>query len=156
MSVTCRREDKARFEELGFELEFESSTASLVVDMVDQEANYGHYDQMPTDIPYLAHHSAGDNYGPHSMACDGKQYAEVAASSDGFVVAWDYKKSEPTKQSLRNIRQFISIEQRTDRIIQRLRQKEPHKHWFNLTTNLCHYCGIHADDLLVENSPPIK
>ncbi len=153
MSVTCRREDMARFEELGFEVEFETSPESLVVEMVDQEANFGHYDKMPTDIPYTANHCAGSEYGPHSMACDGKQYAEVAASSDGFVVVWDYINSRPTKQSLSNIRQFIRIERRANKILKQLRQKEPHEHRFSPTTNLCHHCGIHADDDLVENSP---
>ena len=47
MSVTCRREDMARFEELGFEVEFETSPESLVVEMVDQEANFGHYYYSP-------------------------------------------------------------------------------------------------------------
>jgi len=153
MSVTCRREDKARFEELGFELESESSPESLVIEMVDQEANYAHYDKMPVNLPYTANHSAGDNYGPGSIACDGKEYAEVACSSDGFVVAWDYKKSRPTTRSLNEIRQFIQIEQRANKLLKKLRQQEPHQHRFSPTTHLCHHCGIHADDDLVENQP---
>ena len=35
MSVTCRREDKARFEELGFHLEFDENKTTPVIEMID-------------------------------------------------------------------------------------------------------------------------
>jgi hypothetical protein len=141
-----------RFEALGFHLEFETSPESLVVEMVDEEANYGHSGHMPANIPYTASNGAGSNYGDGKMACDGREFIEIAANNDGFVVDWDYKKSQPTKQSLQNIRQFIRIEQRAGKIIKALRQKEPHKHVFSPHTNLCNYCGIHADDDAVQDS----
>ena len=153
MSVTCRREDQARFEELGFHLEFESSSESLVVEMVDDEANHAHFEAMPTDIPYVGWNGAGGNYGDGKIACDGGKFAEVGAHSDGFVVRWNYKKSAPTRPSLKRIRQFLHIEQRANKIIRTLRRKEPHKHRFSPHTHLCNYCGIHADDDAVENQP---
>ena len=153
MSVTCRRQDKKRFEALGFHLEFERTPESLVIEMVDEEANYAHANDMPKDIPYTAWNGPGSNYGDGKMACDGKTFVEVGANNDGFVVDWDYKKSQPTRQSLKIIRHFIKIQQRAEKIIKELHQKEPHEHIFSPKTKLCHHCGIHADDDLVENLP---
>jgi hypothetical protein len=153
MSVTCRRQDQSRFEELGFHLEYEPSPESLIVEMVDEEANYAHANDMPTDIPYTAWHGAGGNYGDGKIACDGKDYEEVAANNDGFVVDWDYQKMKPKPQSIKQVRHYLKVHQRTERIIKALRQKEPHEHRFSPHTNLCNYCGIHADDDAVENTP---
>jgi hypothetical protein len=137
MSVTCRRSDQARFEELGFVLEFEQSPEGLVIEMVDQEANYAH--------------SAGTNYGGGKIACDGRKYAAVAASQDGFVVEWDYKKMKPKPSSVLTIRQYLAVHQRAEQILTRLKQKEPHEHVFSRHSKLCDYCGIHAEDDAVEN-----
>jgi hypothetical protein len=153
MSVTCRREDQQQFEDLGFHLEFESSPESLVIEMVDEEANHAHFDEMPTDIPYIGWNGSAGNYGDGKIACDGKQLAEVSANNDGFAVKWDYKKSAPTRQSLKKIREFIKVHSRAEKIFAKLRQKEPHKHRFSPHTDLCNYCGIHADDDAVENQP---
>lgn len=157
MSVTCRREDKARFEELGFVLEAESSSESLVIELADQESNYAHADQMPANIPYYGIFGAGSCYGAGNIACDGKEYAEVETGHDGgFVVDWDYRKQKPQSKSLKRIRHYISVDKKARSIIKALRQKEPHQHLFSPTTNLCHHCGIHADDDLVENQPCIR
>ena len=157
MSVTCRREDKARFEELGFVLEIESSTTSLVIEMVDEQANYAHCDKMPANIPYYGINGAGSDYNAGNIACDGKKYAEVeTGQSGGFIVDWDYQKMKPRPQSLKRIRNYISVDKRARAILKKLRQKEPHKHLFSPHTNLCHHCGIHADEDLVENLPCTK
>jgi len=124
MSVTCRREDKAAFEALGFVLEFDPRPESLIIEMIDEQANYAHHDQMPTHLPYTAAYGAGSNYGPGSIACDGKQYAEIAASEEGFMVAWDFKKSQPTRKSVQQIRQFIRIEKRAGNILNKLREQD--------------------------------
>ncbi|NBU11829.1 MAG: hypothetical protein EBS84_22995, partial [Proteobacteria bacterium] len=63
MQVTCRRQDIPEFEALGFHLEFEQSPDSPIVELIDEEANYAHADQLPTDIPFTAWHGAGGNYG---------------------------------------------------------------------------------------------
>ena len=155
MSVTCRRQDKERFEKLGFKTEYGEEKNTAVIEMIDEEANYAHHDEMPADIPYTALHNAGCNYGAGSIACDGKHYVEIAATSDGFVVDWDYRKMKPRHQSLKNIRQFIRIERRAGKILKKLRQSEPHEHVFSPTTHLCHHCGISAEDDLLENQPCI-
>ena len=142
MSVTCRREDEDKFEGLEFASEFEISPGCLVVELVDAEANYAHHDEMPANIPYIATYSAGSNYGAGSIACDGKTYVEIARTGDGFVVDWDYRKMKPTAQCLTKIRKFIQVEKRVKRMLNRLRQQEPHQHRFSPVTNRCHHCGI--------------
>jgi hypothetical protein len=152
MSVTCRRQDKERFEAVGFHLDFESSPESLVIEMVDEEANYAHSSEMPTDIPYYGFNGAGSNYGDGKIACDGKKCAEVETGhGGGFVIGWDFHTWQPTGKCIKNIRHFIVIQQRAEKIIKALRQSEPHEHVFSPTTNLCHHCGINADDDAVEN-----
>ena len=156
MSVTCRREDKARFEELGFEVESETSPESLIIEMVDQEANYAHADQMPKDIPYTCWHGAGGNYGDGKIVCDGRAYAEVCANNDGFVLAWDYQKMRPRHKSILQVRRFIKLEKRVQARFKVLREQAGKTHLFSPDTHLCVKCGIHADDDLVENQPCIK
>jgi hypothetical protein len=111
MQVTCRRQDIAEFEALGFHLEFEPSPDSPVVELIDEEANYAHADQLPTEVPFLASHGAGGNYGDGKIVCDGNQYAEVGATSDGFVVAWDRQANAPTPESLERIRHYFAVHQ---------------------------------------------
>ena len=123
MEVTCRRKDIEQFEEIGFTLQDwnnEESQSPTVV-MVDEEANYGHSDEMPRNIPYFGHNEHGDNYSDAVFACDGKRYAEVEAGyAGGFVVQWDAKKQRPTPQSLKAIRQYLSVRNNVRRIFEKL------------------------------------
>ena len=52
MHVTCRRQDRETFEALGFNLEFESSPDSPLIEMADEEANYAHTGDLPTTLPF--------------------------------------------------------------------------------------------------------
>ncbi len=121
LSVTCRKQDKKRFEELGFYQEFEAPDRPII-EMVEEEANYAHAGQMPTDIPYTAWHGAGSNYGDDKLACDGKEFAEVAANNDGFVLAWDYEIQQPTPQSVERIRHYLALHQRVEAMFKSLNQ----------------------------------
>lgn len=60
MTVTCRREDRERFEELGFVLEFDGDS-DPVLEMIDEQANYAHANKMPRDITL------------HRLPCSGGQ-----------------------------------------------------------------------------------
>jgi len=105
MEITCRREDQGRFEALGFTAQ---GSASPFVEMVDDQANYAHYGNLPTDIPYHGHFGAGSEYGPGKVACDGKSLAEVdTGQSGGFVVDWDEKRNRPSLRSLKAIRRYL-------------------------------------------------
>lgn len=120
MSVTCRRQDKELFEEIGFRIEFDEDPTTPVVEMMDDEANYGHCDEMPTHVPYYGSYGAGSNYGPGGVVCDGKEYEEVPATSDGFVLAWNYRFGLPELRSILRIRRYLKIERRVRKLFKAL------------------------------------
>jgi hypothetical protein len=125
MSVTCRRIDKARFEQLGFQVEYEMNKNSSVIQMVDEEANYAHYDKLPTDIPFIASKGVGSNYGEGKTVCDGEKTVEVGLSHDNsFVVDWNYRLGLPSIKSILQIRRYLKIERRVVRLIKKLEESE--------------------------------
>ena len=84
VEATCRKEDAGRFEEIGFKANDKGRIPGTVV-LVDYEADYGHCDDLPRDIPYLGWHGPGANYGPQAFACDGKHYVEAETMNDGSL-----------------------------------------------------------------------
>jgi hypothetical protein len=150
MSVKCRREDRQRFEAMGFQIAWGESENSPVIEMVDEEANYAHYGKMPTDIPYYGTWSAGCEYGPGSLVCDGKDYEEVPASTDGFVMLWSYRWGLPALKSILQVRRYVKLERKVEKLFARLLEPQ---HLFSPHTNCCVKCGIHADDDVLENQP---
>jgi len=153
MSVTCRWQDKERFEELGFQIEFGEDKNTPIIEMIDGEANYGHCDEMPTNIPYYGSYGAGANYGPGSMACDGKDYEDVSASSEGFVVAWNFRSGLPTLKSILRIRRYVRLERRVKKLFKALREEIRQEHIFSPETQRCIKCNQHAEDESVEATP---
>jgi len=125
MQVTCRRQDQTLFEELGFHLEFEQSSDSPIVEIIDEAANYAHAEHLPTDIPFTAWHGAGDNYGDGRIACDGNHYAEVSANRDGFVVRWDEAGNQPTPESLDGIRLYLAVHRTVQELFKELSAASP-------------------------------
>jgi hypothetical protein len=121
MTVKCRREDQTRFTALGFVLQ--EDEAGAVVELVDEEANYGHYDRLPTDIPFLAEHGAGGCYGPSIVACDGKTTitAECGFEGNGFVISWDNERNQPSRSSIEHVRELNKLEHRVRRIFEALK-----------------------------------
>lgn len=119
MQVTCRRQDRHRFEALGFYPEFtDTPTDGPVVELVDSGADYGRANHLPTDVPFLASHDAGGNFGARRIACDGRRTAEVPATSEGFVVEWDASKRRPTTACLARIRRYFAVLKRAQRRFQ--------------------------------------
>jgi len=117
MQVTCRRQDRHRFEALGFHPEFtDTPTDGPVVELIDTGADYGHANHLPTDVPFLASHDAGGSFGARRIACDGRRMAEVPATNEGFVVEWDATKNSPTTASLARIRRYIAAFQRAQEL----------------------------------------
>lgn len=118
MQVTCRRQDLSRFEALGFHLEFEGPPPDgPTIELIDPGADYGHANQLPTDIPFLASHDATASFGPRRIACDGRRTAEVPAASEGFVVEWDAVKRRATAASLARIRCYFAVLKRAQRLL---------------------------------------
>ncbi len=82
-TLICAECDKDVFEKLGYRLE-ESRALSAdgkeipgAIVMVDEQANYGHYDELTalTDIPFLVCGGACPGaYGDHLIVSDGKEW----------------------------------------------------------------------------------
>src|SRR6267143_5371196 len=92
-TVVCGKRDKYVFEKMGYRLE-ESQALSAdgneipgAVVMVDEQANYGHYDELTalTGIPFLVCGSSCPGaYGDHLIVSDGKEwhYSEALHESN--------------------------------------------------------------------------
>ena len=78
---------------------------------------YGHANHLPTEVPFLASHDAGGNFGARRSACDGHRTVEVPATSEGFVVEWDTTKNSPTAASLALIRSYFAVWQRAQQLL---------------------------------------
>lgn len=124
MTLTCRRQDAPRFEALGFHPEFANSDDDdpqdplAPVKLVDEEANYAHHGNLPTDVPWVGHSANGDSYGPSDYACDGRRLLDVATGEEGgYVVGWDIRKNQPNRKDLAAIRRFIAHEKRVNRLL---------------------------------------
>jgi len=126
MQGTCRRQDRPRFEALGFHPEFtDAPTDGPVVELIDAGADYGHANHLPTDVPFLATHDATGSYGARRIACDGRRTAEVPAIGEGFIIEWDASKRRPTTASLARIRCYFAVQQRAQRRL--AAQPRPHQ-----------------------------
>jgi hypothetical protein len=80
MTIYCRPQDTARFEELGFTAQIpETAFNDGTIEMLDEEANYAHHGSLPTDIPWTGSHHEGGDYGPAELHCLG----------DGIVHEWE-------------------------------------------------------------------
>jgi hypothetical protein len=72
----------ARFEELGFSLDADQKPAP-VVEMFQEEADYAHEGELPTDIPFYGWHGSGGDYGSCGFACDGARLCYVEMLQNG-------------------------------------------------------------------------
>ena len=81
MSTNCRPEDEQLFENLGFYREDDSDPTEIGVHMVDEEANYGHYDSLTglakDGIPFFGWHDAGGDYCAQLVAACNGEYADT-------------------------------------------------------------------------------
>lgn len=110
MQIICRKEDKKRFELLGFVAEASKKPNHPLTTMVDEEANYAHVHKLPTNIPYSGFSAPGGTYGSYAYACDGQSLRDIETGQEGgYVVGWDEEKNAPNEQSLEAIRQYRSI-----------------------------------------------
>lgn len=71
MTIYCRPQDTARFEDLGFTAQ-DTPESDGTIEMIDPEANYAHYGNLPDDIPWTGHHHKGVEYGPAELHCPGE------------------------------------------------------------------------------------
>jgi hypothetical protein len=126
MHITCRRKDQELFEAIGFHIDLDHGPEKPVIDMVDDEANYAHCDEMPKNVPYFGHNGHGDNYSDGIFACDGRCYTEVEAGyAGGFVVAWNTKTNQPDRKSLRAVRRYLSVRDKVRKMFETMASKSP-------------------------------
>jgi len=117
MHVTCRRQDISRFTDLYFRLEFEERPDSAVIEMINVRANDVTADSMPTDIPFLAWYS-GTSYCNLKIACDGKEYWEVEATPQGFLMACNEETQSPKVENVDTVRKYLAVNQRVREMFQ--------------------------------------
>jgi hypothetical protein len=119
MTLRCRKEHKAIFEEMGFNEEDEHDDGSI--QMVDEQANYGHYSDLVDGdlegIPFIASHSAGGEYGPSNYASDGEKVDSCSADHDGNEIVVVRSDGTIDPVNLENVRRFQSMEARALRML---------------------------------------
>jgi hypothetical protein len=99
-----------RFINLGFHLNhYCKDDGGDVVELTDEDANYGHANELPQDIPYIGEHGTGGTYGSHLIACDGSRYADIEGSSDGYMISWDEQTQQPSEASVAQIREYLAV-----------------------------------------------
>lgn len=114
MTVRCRKVDAHIFEELGFRDDSDTQgriNETGIVVLVDEQANYAHSGDLPTNIPWTGRSEAGGSYGAVEWACDGNALKETPSGHDGgFVVEWDAIENNPRQHDIDEIRAFIAVE----------------------------------------------
>ena len=117
MQIKCRKQDVPVFEEIGFQVD-DSEVNGESVHMFEEEANYAHSGDMPTDIPWTGSSGAGGSYGPSEYACDGKELVEVECGyHSGYVIGWDHKLNEPLDGDLAHLRHFTDVCERAEAML---------------------------------------
>jgi len=114
MTVWCRPQDVATFTAIGF---IEEKRTEFYVHMVDEQANYAHSGDMPTDIPYTASHASGGDYGSAMLACDGERLVEIETGHSGGVVMAVDADGEIDDDDLRYVRKFYVTYNRAEKLV---------------------------------------
>ncbi len=103
MEVKCRREDAPLFETLGFTIH-DDEPRPPIVRLIDEEANYAHYGEMPKTVPWMGKSGPGGCYNAARYACDGVESLDVKEDNEGAImVRWDHQKSAPNKSDAENV-----------------------------------------------------
>lgn len=121
MEIHCRRQDAARFDDLGFVNQDEDAgPPDQTIHMVDEQANYAHYDTMPTDVPWLGSSGMGGSYNSTVWACDGKElHCHDVGEAGGFVIDWNYQTNHPAKDHVKRIRRYLKLKQKVQQLLGR-------------------------------------
>lgn len=120
MELTCRKADKALFEELGFTKQYEVEPPYVnCVTMVDQEASYGHFDDMPKHVVYFGTSGNGGSYDAEVYACDGETYMSKTTSdhSDRFLIQFT-DEGEPKPDDVARVKEFIAHNKKVQAMLQ--------------------------------------
>lgn len=101
--LQCRQSDVHLFEKLGFCVEEVKDGIAM---MQDDEANYAHYDRLPS-VPFHGQHGSGGNYDAQLFACDGENIVYVTRDiNDNIVVPFDIEEMRVEAIDFTAIKQF--------------------------------------------------
>jgi hypothetical protein len=124
MEVTCLRKDKAFFEdELGFVDQEIFTNDCELVELVCEGANYGYYDDVPKDVPFLARGGPGSCYGEFMYACDGEKLWQVQSNAGTPVVSWDMIRNAPNDRQTKEVKGFVECERKVKAMFDKLKLK---------------------------------
>lgn len=83
--IVCLARDQKRFAELGYQPDSDEGQTPGIIEMFDEQANYGNIDALMQleDIPFYGQNGAASGYGPSVFVNDGeKRFLEVEATWD--------------------------------------------------------------------------
>lgn len=119
MQITCRRDDAHLFTELGFRLTTDDGCP--IVEMVDEQAKYAHAGSLPENVPWIGESGSADSFSPANYTCDGKVSLEVLLNDFGeYSVSWSDKHNGPDPDVVKQIRQFIRVKNKVQRLFKRM------------------------------------
>ena len=117
--IKCRKQDTKPFEELGFTAQdWQEGEPLGAATMIDEEANYAHYDALPTNIPWTGTNAAGGNYGQCNHACDGQEYVSVETGHMGGYVC-EIKNGNIEKTCRNRIIQYQRVLKRAEKLLKK-------------------------------------
>lgn len=116
MKLICEKVHAPLFEDLGFVEEGDHDGRGGLVEMVDEQANYAHYEELPTNVPYFGFHGSGCEYGDMAFACDGRTlcYVDTNSQSDPMVRV-NEATGRTSREDLRDYRLYRQCRARTKR-----------------------------------------
>ena len=112
MEVRTLEEHRKVFEDLGFDEVTEEGDG--LVRLVDQEANYAHNDQLPTNIPYIAYNAAGGDYGESGYVCDGKDFREISVNKEFIPIIEVEDDGKLNRGQFKNIQKWLALKKKVD------------------------------------------
>ena len=121
MEVRCLAKDKALFEELGFVSQ--DPEGCVVIDMVDEEANYAHSSEMPTNVPWIAEADAGDEYSACASCCDGENSIEVSRDGEFIMVRFSPQLGQPYPKDVDAAKAYLECLKKVNKMFDELENK---------------------------------
>jgi len=118
MEVICLHKHAQRFRTMGFSDAEIPPTHPIKAWLIDGQAKYSQVYELPTDVPYTAHHRKFGLIGPHLIACDGQRYVAVPGDTDGFVLPWNEESNEPDAEAMAKIREYVEVKKAAEALMQ--------------------------------------
>lgn len=122
MQITCRVQDKAKFEEW-FPESFEPNDDGTI-EMYSTEANYAYQidnettGDLPNDVPFVGWHDAGGEYTAAVFASDGKGNVQYRRGhGNDYLIEFDEVLGLPNPMDVAGVGQFIAFEKEVRKLL---------------------------------------